>query len=279
MRFGLDMPTTGEFADARALAELAADAESAGWDGFFVWDTLAIGREPPQPALDPWIALTAIALRTQRIRIGPTVLALARHRPWLAARRLANLDQLSGGRLICAVGLGFAERDFTGFGEEWAAAARARKLDEGLAVMDGLWRGEPFTFAGRDYTLDGVTLVPRPLQTPRLPLWVAGGWPRRGPFQRAARWDGALVKSVHADTRRWLSPDDFRECVAYIHEQRGEQTGAFDIVASGETPDDPTEARDKMAALEAAGATWWMEEGLGWSLDEMRQRIRNGPAR
>lgn len=279
MKFGLDMPTSGEFADTRVLAELAAEAEAAGWDGFFLWDTLLGGGEQPLPTLDPWIALTAVALSTQRIRIGLTVLALPRHRPWLAARRLANLDQLSGGRMICAVGLGHSERDFTAFGEESDLSARAAKLDEGLAVLTGLWSGEPFTFAGAHFALTDVTLPPRPVQSPRIPLWVAGGWPRRGPFRRAARWDGALVKSIHHETRRWLALDDFRDCVTFLRERRGSPGGAFDIVASGEAPDDPAEARAKMTALEEAGATWWTEEGLGWSLDELRQRIRNGPPR
>lgn len=279
MKYGLDMPTTGEFADARALADLAAEAEAAGWDGFFVWDALLGGGEQPQLVLDPWIALTAIALRTQRIRIGLTALPLARHRPWLAAQRLASLDQLSGGRMICAVGLGYSERDFVSFGEDFTPATRAEKLDEALAVMAGLWSGEPFSFAGSHYIVSDVTLLPRPVQTPRIPLWAAGGWPRRGPFRRAARWDGALVKSINADTRRWLSLDDFCACVAYLRERRGDLDGPFDIVASGETPDDPAEAREKMAALDATGATWWTEEGLGWSMDEMRQRIRNGPPR
>ncbi|HKV83323.1 MAG TPA: LLM class flavin-dependent oxidoreductase [Ktedonobacterales bacterium] len=279
MKFGLDMPTTGEFADARVLAELAAEAEAAGWDGFFLWDTLLGGGDQPEPTLDPWIALTALALNTRLIRLGLTVLALPRHRPWLVARRLANLDQLSGGRMICAVGLGHSDRDFAALGEESALPARAAKLDEGLAVLAGLWSGEPFTFAGAHYTLTDVTLLPRPIQSPRIPLWVAGGWPRRGPFRRAARWDGALVKSIHHETRRWLALDDFRDCVTFLRERRGTQDGAFDIVASGEAPDDPAEARAKMAALEEAGATWWTEEGLGWSLDELRQRIRIGPPR
>src|SRR3712207_2370095 len=103
MRFGLDVPTTGEYADARVLAGLAADAEASGWDGFFVWDVMGVG-EAPTPVVDPWIALTAIALQTSRIRLGLMVIPLARHRPWLVARRLANLDQLSGGRMICTVG-------------------------------------------------------------------------------------------------------------------------------------------------------------------------------
>src|SRR5437868_5751886 len=136
MKFGLDVPTTGKYADARVLAQLAVEAEAAGWDGFFLWDVL-LGD---QLVIDPWIALTAIALQTSRIKIGLLVLPLARHRPWLVARQLANLDQLSGGRVICTVGIGHAERDFSTFGEEADAVVRARQLDEGLQVLTGLWR-------------------------------------------------------------------------------------------------------------------------------------------
>lgn len=95
MKFGLDVPTTDVYADVRALAVLAAEAEAAGWDGFFVWDVPS--------GIDPWLALTAIALQTAHIKIGLLALPLARHRPWLVAKRLADLDQLSGGRIICTV--------------------------------------------------------------------------------------------------------------------------------------------------------------------------------
>src|SRR5690349_14349952 len=131
MKFGLDVPTTGQYADARILAQLAAEAEAAGWDGFFLWDVL-LGD---QPIIDPWIALTAIALQTSRIKIGLIVLPLPRHRPWLIARQLANLDQLSQGRVICIVGTGHSERDFSSFGEEADPVIRAQQLDEGLQVL------------------------------------------------------------------------------------------------------------------------------------------------
>jgi len=89
MQFGLDVPTTGDYASLRVLAQLAATAEAVGWDGFFIWDVL--------DGVDPWIALTAIALHTQRMRIGLMVLPLARHQPWLIAKRLADLDHLRAG--------------------------------------------------------------------------------------------------------------------------------------------------------------------------------------
>jgi alkanesulfonate monooxygenase SsuD/methylene tetrahydromethanopterin reductase-like flavin-dependent oxidoreductase (luciferase family) len=212
MQFGLDVPTTEAYADPRVLAQLAEEAEQAGWNGFFVWDVLG--------GVDLWLALAAIALRTERITIGPMVLALARHRPWLAAKRLADLDHLSGGRVICTVGLGHTERDFTQFGEAGDPTIRAAKLDEGLAVMDGLWRAEQFSFAGSHYTLHDAAITPKPMQSPHIPLWVCGGWPRRGPFRRAAQWDGMCLMSVHATQQRRLSLEEFREAVAYVRAQR-----------------------------------------------------------
>lgn len=274
MHYGLDMPTTGEYADARVLAQLAAEAEAAGWDGFFIWDVMANS----QPVIDPWIALTAIALATTRIRIGTMVLPLARHRPWLVAQRLANLDHLSGGRVVCTVGLGHRGEDFSAYGEESSPRVRAAKLDEGLAILAGLWANDTFSYTGQHYTLHDAAINPRPVQQPRIPIWVAGGWPHPAPFRRAATWDGASLKSVHAEERRWLTVEEFAECAAYLRSQRT-QAGPFDMLMSGELPDDRAEAVDKMQALAAAGATWWVEEGLGWSLEEFRPRVAAGPPR
>lgn len=279
MRFGLDVPATGAFADVRALAGLAAEAEAAGWDGFFVWDIL-FGRDE-EPVADPWIALAAVALATSRMRIGTLATPLARHRPWLIARQAATLDHLSAGRLTLVAGLGHNPRDFAAFGEEAAPAARARALDESLAVLAGLLGGESFSHQGERYTLADVRLSPPPLQRPRPPLWLAGGWPIQAPFRRAARWDGALVKSWHQTKREPLSADDFRACAAYTLAQRRALgiEGPFDLIATGESPSDPDEAGAALRPYRDAGATWWVEEGLGWSFDEFRARILAGPPR
>src|SRR5687767_14807075 len=135
MKFGLDVPTTGDYADARVLAQLAAEAETAGWDGFFIWDVLFGNQEMTLPVIDPWLALTAIALQTSRLKLGFMIIPLARHQPWVVAQRLAHLDQLSEGRVVCAVGLGYSEREFTAFGQESDPRLRAEKLDEGLEIL------------------------------------------------------------------------------------------------------------------------------------------------
>ncbi|GCE15868.1 LLM class flavin-dependent oxidoreductase [Tengunoibacter tsumagoiensis] len=273
MKFGLDVPTTGEYADARVLAQLAVDAEHAGWDGFFIWDVL-----PQQaPVIDPWIALTAIALQTSHIKIGLLAIPLARHRPYLVAQRLANLDQLSHGRMICTVGLGFGEEVFAAFGEERTLSVRARQLEEGMTILAGLWTGDPFSFTGEYYALEQANLHIRPVQEPRIPLWVAGGWPNHAPFRRAVQWDGACLKSINAKTKKWLTVADFQECLSYLQSQRTQHSSEFDIIVSGETPNNPQEASKITSPFAGAGATWWVEEGLGWSLEEFRQRIRSGP--
>lgn len=272
MKFGLDVPTTGLYADAHVLGQLAAEAEAIGWDGFFVWDTL-LGDAV---VIDPWIALTAIALATSRIKIGLVALPLARHHPWLVAQRLANLDQLSQGRMICTVGLGYSEKDFAAFGQQSARGVRAKQLDEGLEIIAGLWSVDQFSFAGEYYALNQVTLHTRPVQSPRIPIWVAGGWPHRSPFRRAAGWDGMCLKSRHMETYEPLTVNDFRACLAYVQAHLTQNT-PFEVIMSGESPLDRHQGFETVLPFQEAGATWWVEEGLGFSLEEFRGRIRSGP--
>jgi alkanesulfonate monooxygenase SsuD/methylene tetrahydromethanopterin reductase-like flavin-dependent oxidoreductase (luciferase family) len=151
MKFGLDIPTAGVYADPRKLADLAAEAEDAGWDGFFLWDIVFAEDTFNTPVLDPWIALSAIAMRTQRIRIGAMLTPLPRRRPWQVARETASLDLLSNGRLVFGAGLGYQARDFTPFGEDFDLKKRAEQLDEGLEILTGLWSGKPFSFHGKHY--------------------------------------------------------------------------------------------------------------------------------
>lgn len=270
MQFGLDVPTTGDYANVHSLTQLAVDAETAGWDGFFIWDVLS--------GVDPWIALTAIALHTSRIKIGLLVAPLPRHRPWLVAKRLAELDQLSQGRVICTVGIGHLDNDFAPYGEICDEIVRGRQLDEGLEVMAGLWSNERFSFAGEHYKLTEASLQVRPLQDPRIPIWVAGGWPRRAPFRRAVHWDGVSLKSVNVDKGRWLALEEFQACVAYVRSQR-QDSSFFDIVMTGETPLDRQQGSAMVRPFEAAGATWWVEEGLGFEFSEFRERVLSGPPR
>jgi alkanesulfonate monooxygenase SsuD/methylene tetrahydromethanopterin reductase-like flavin-dependent oxidoreductase (luciferase family) len=277
VRFGLDVSTAGQFADAGLLAGLAADAEGSGWDGFFVWDTLLGSADPgePEPVADPWVARAAIAVATTRIRIGAFMTPLARRRPWDVARSVATLDRLSGGRMIFGAGLGFHPAEFTAVGEDPDARLRAQKLDEGLAIVDGLWRGKPVTFSGRYYQLGPLTMLPVPLQRPRVPIWTAAGWPHRRPLRRAARWDGTYLMASNQETGELLQPDEVAAISRYLAAHRSGD-GPFDVAINGDVSGDRDPQRT-LARYAEAGATWWVELCAD-TPDAQRRRILAGPA-
>ena len=134
MRFSVNIPNFGDFADARAVATVAAAAEDAGWDGLFVWDHVVHdkSRRRGQPFGDPWMLLTAAALATSRIRLGPLVTPVARRRPEQLARQVATLDVLTAGRVVFGAGLGGPiEDEFASFGDTTDAVQLAERLDEG----------------------------------------------------------------------------------------------------------------------------------------------------
>jgi len=274
VRFGLDVPVNGQYADPRLLAELAADAEAAGWDGFFLQDVL----QSLDPVADPWICIAAAALRTHQVRLGVFLTPLTRRRPWQVARQAATIDQLSAGRLLFGAALGYSELDFTPFGETWDARIRAEQLDEALEIVAGLWSGSSYSFAGRHYRLQDVVLRPRPRQLPRIPIWLAAGWPRRRPVARAARWDGVYLMTVHQETQQLLTPADVAEVVAVLAAAAPDRQGLLDVAFNAEISGDPAADAASVRAFAAAGATWWIELAPGdGSPEEYRHRIRRGP--
>lgn len=279
MQFGIDIPHFGAFSDPRQMAELAHEAEEAGWDGFFVWDHLNFkSDDSPEPVViaDPWVQLTAIALRTTRIKLGPMVTPLPRRRPWKLARETVTLDHLSGGRLILGIGLG---ADFYGeygdFGETTDRRVRGAMLDEGLAVLTQLWSGEEVSYQGQHYQLNQVQFLPKPLQQPRIPIWIAGNWPNKKPFRRAAQFEGVYPQMQ----ARALTPDDCREILEYIQAQRTHPT-PFDLVLKGVTNgSDKAQDAARVASFAQAGATWWLEGFYDYTFEQARQRIHQGPPR
>ena len=274
MRFALNVPNFGEYGDAWALAGLAREAEESGWDGFFVWDHIA--WEGAENYADPWISLAAIALGTSSIKIGPMVTPLPRRRPWKVAHEAATLDRLSGGRLIFGAGLGGREREFGFFGEERDPKRRAAMLDEGLEILTRMWSAEPFAHRGAHYEVTEARLTPPPVQRPRVPIWIAGTWPRKRPFQRSLRWDGYAPVGKAGSP---LTPEDVREMRTLASAQRGSDE-PFEIRITGSTNgDDPDDARRKVTRFAEAGATWWDEtlSASGMSLEEERERVRRGP--
>ncbi|GLV53882.1 luciferase-like protein [Dictyobacter sp. S3.2.2.5] len=280
MRFALDIPHFGPFSDPLVVAELAHEAEEAGWDGFFIWDHInykLAGSSETLVVADPWILMSAIALRTKRIKIGPMVTPLPRRRPWKLARETVTLDQLSGGRLILGIGLGSDRSgEYSAFGEITDARVHGEMLDESLEVLTRLWSGEKVSYQGQHYQLSEVQFLPKAVQQPRIPIWVAGNWPNKKPFRRAAQWDGVFPLMPGRD----LTPDDFREILGYVHAHRT-QTTQFEVVAGGLTSGtDKAQDVAQVAAFAEAGATWWLESFYPQhTLGQVRQRIHQGPPR
>ena len=241
MRFSINIPNFGDFADAHTVAKVATAAEAAGWDALFVWDHVVHNKRHRRSFGDPWILLTAAALATSRIKLGPMVTPVPRRRPQQLARLVSTLDNLSGGRVIFGAGLGGPIPDEYGsFGEPTDAKLLAEHLDEGLELLDRYWSGEPVTHHGRHYEVDDVTLLPRPVQRPRVPVWIGGFWPNRRPMRRAARWDGAFPLFESATHGHPPPLDEVRDLVAYVRAHRDGDEGSHSRWSSaGRAPRTP----------------------------------------
>ncbi|MCC7363040.1 MAG: LLM class flavin-dependent oxidoreductase [Dehalococcoidia bacterium] len=175
-RFGLYV---GAQMPLEQLSELAQHAERHGFDGWFCTEHHQQRGINPSPL----VTLAALAGRTQRLKLGTAVLLPPLYHPVRLATDAAVLDQLSGGRLILGAGLGYQGVDFDAFGIP--IRQRVSLLEEAIAITRLAWAGEPFSFEGKRYHLQDVTVVPTPAQAPRPPIWLAG-WTEPG-VRRAAR--------------------------------------------------------------------------------------------
>lgn len=267
MRYGVII-TGGAVHEQVAMARLA---EERGWDGVFTWDGIHVGDA--MEVHDPWVLMAAFASATERVRLGAVVQPLARRRPWKVAREAVTLDHVSDGRLVLCVGLGAT--DDSGFGrvgEPTDRRTRAEKLDEALEILTGLWTGEPFGYEGRHYRFPPMAFRPTPVQRPRIPVWVVGGWPSQRSMARAARYDGVLPTPLRG---RAYDPALIAEVRAWIGERRS--LDGYDVVIEGTTPADPREAAAQVAPWEEAGATWWIESDWESPPEQVRRRIEAGP--
>src|SRR5918998_110991 len=173
LRYGFLVPS----GDPRTVAGLAQEVEAAGWDGVFYWDGICVGA---METYDPWVVMAAMAMRTERVRIGAVLTPPARRRPWKLARETVTLDHLSGGRIVLPVGLGaIDDPGFAGVGEPTDRLVRAELLDESLEILTRAWSGEPFTYEGKHYQMTEMIFRPPSVQQPRIPIWVVAIWPRR----------------------------------------------------------------------------------------------------
>jgi alkanesulfonate monooxygenase SsuD/methylene tetrahydromethanopterin reductase-like flavin-dependent oxidoreductase (luciferase family) len=262
---GLFFPAFDGVADPHRLVELAHVAESAGWDGIFLWDHLLYAGGVTK-ILDPYISLAAIASATSTIQLGAMVTPLNRRRPQVVARQAVTLDLLSNGRLILGFGIGDdgESGELSKFGETTDAVQRGAMLSEGLEVLTGLLSGDTVTHDGTYYRADDVTFEPTAARDGGIPIWLAARWPNRSPIRRAAHYGGVFVIQMN-------DPKDVADLRQRLTDE-GADLEHFDIVISGFIGDDPS-------PWAKAGVDWF----LSWigpynmNFDEVREMIVEGP--
>jgi alkanesulfonate monooxygenase SsuD/methylene tetrahydromethanopterin reductase-like flavin-dependent oxidoreductase (luciferase family) len=273
MKFGIYAPNFGNtFGNPKLVTKLAIDAEKSGWDGFFLWDHI-FNTEGFPDTVDPFIALTSVAENTEKIYIGTTVTPLPRRRPWKLARETVTLDILSEGRLILGIGLG-NRSELSLMNEETNPRKMAEMADEHLEILYGLWSGEEFSYTGKYYKIDKVKFLPRPVQKPRIKIWGAGTWPKKGPFRRAAKLDGVVPLSE--DYTNPLTPDDYRKMIEYM-KKHGLRSPYDTVKISFNIPE--SEKKGSILEFQDAGVNWWLELVSDWSgnYEKIKDIITQGP--
>ena len=239
MQHGIFVAPFGDLADPHRLMDLGRAVEESGWDGLFLWDHVL--RPETNEIIDTWIALAALATATTRVRLGPMVTPIPRRRPIKLAREVLTVDLLSQGRLTVGVGSGVdTGGELTRFDEVVDPRARGARLDEGIGLLARLLEGDTVAHIGEHFTVDGVSLEPRPAQLPRPPIWCAARGTAMKPVRRAARFEGMFPIELDADT--------FRRALDEVAALRGDLDG-FDVcVRTGHDGEIPHFAHE--------GATW-----------------------
>lgn len=275
MKYGIYAPNFGEtFGKPKLITELAIEAERAGWDGFFLWDHI-FNPEGFPDTVDPFIALTSVAENTEKIHIGTTVTPLTRRRPWKLARETVTLDIISEGRFILGVGLGNSS-ELGSMNEETNPRKMAEMVNEQLEILYGLWSGEEFNYDGTYYKIDKVKFLPRPVQKPRIKIWGAGTWPKKGPFKRAVKLDGVVPLSV--DYRNPLTPNNYRNMIEYM-EKHGLRY-PYDIVEISFNATKNDDKKRTIQDFQEVGVNWWLELVSDWdgSYETIKDIIMQGPS-
>lgn len=218
MKFSYGIPShvvgsPEEFLAPGAIGELASAAERAGFDAVYTTEHPFPGdrwlSQGGHHALDPMVALSFAAAATSHIRLHTNLFVLAYRNPFLAAKSIATLDVLSGGRTIVGIGVGYLEEEFEALGTSFGD--RGDRTDEAIAAMRSAWTGESVTLEGTGFSATGNTMLPRPRQLPGPPIWIGGnsrrairravelgnGWcPFPASAQAAARTGTAALESV-----------------------------------------------------------------------------------
>jgi len=271
-------------ADYATLRQVALATEELGFDAFFRSDHyLKMGSVAGLPGpTDAWATLAGLAVETSRIRLGTLMTAATFRLPGPLAIAVAQVDQMSGGRVELGIGAGWYEAEHSAYGIPFPPLReRFDRLEEQLEVITGLWEtpeGSTFSFAGKHYQLTDSPALPKPSQQPRPPVLVGGGGPRRTPALAARFADEFNAAFTSADESAALF-DRVREACSAAGRQASSMTYSVAHVvccgkddasfrrraaAIGRDPQElrtigltgtPAEVVDKIGAFASAGAT------------------------
>jgi alkanesulfonate monooxygenase SsuD/methylene tetrahydromethanopterin reductase-like flavin-dependent oxidoreductase (luciferase family) len=284
MKYGITLP----YNIPLQVVETARVAEQAGWDGLFLGDAIW--------CTDPMIALTGAAMVTSRIRLGTMIIPAPIRSPWKVASESVALDLLSNGRLTLGLGMGAVWMGWDSFPDAVTGTkARAEMLGEMIDLLTLFYMGKPFDYNGKHYRallsiMGEQHYPPKPIQQPRIPLWIVGAWPRKASMERALKGDGLLPQKLNPDAKgssepmdfskfAELTPADLRDIKAYVSDHRAAGT-PYDYVIEGQTRELSTaQAQDKIGAWQESGATWWIESMYNLTHDQILDRLHQGPPR
>lgn len=204
MKFGFSLVVRGADATPEGFAAIARRAEALGLDSLWLsshvvlprqersWYGLVEGRRYPahwrEGYWTPFTVMAYLAALTERITLGTSVLVLPMHNPVEVAKQAAEVDVLSGGRLVLGVGVGWFEEEFEVLGR--AFRDRGARTDDALALLRALWTEEPVTYESASHSLTDCSFLPKPVQEPGPPVWIAGGG--EPAIRRAARFGDAF---------------------------------------------------------------------------------------
>jgi F420-dependent oxidoreductase-like protein len=257
---------------------VARRAEDAGFDAFFRSDhflTMGSADGLPGPT-DAWLTLAGLAVATSRIRLGTLMTSATFRHPGLLAVGVAQVDQMSGGRVEVGLGAGWYEREHEAYGVPFPGTGeRFDRLAEQLAVVTGLWAtptGSPFSHRGEHYTLRDSPALPKPVQRPGPPLIVGGWGPRRTP-ELAARYADEFNAAFRPVPRTAAQFDRVREaCDRLVAGGLGREPmvySAAQVVCCGRTD---AELRRRAEAI-GRPLEVLRENGVAGTPDEVVQRI------
>jgi F420-dependent oxidoreductase-like protein len=172
VRFGIQTPQ--QHGSWQEMLSLWQEIDTLGFDSAWVFDHfLPIFSDPTGPCLEGWTALSALAMVTQKTRLGVMVTGNTYRHPAVLAKMATTVDIISGGRLILGIGAGWFELEHQAFGIAFPKVAeRLKKLDETLEVVKRLWTEDRVNFSGRYYQLKDALLNPQPVQKPHPPILV-----------------------------------------------------------------------------------------------------------